>query len=135
MPFILILAVFWKLYMLCFFYFLGEYNTIAQKLKGFFSIRRTFSELFRKGIIEHPNVFGNSLVKLQEITQRDVPIFVKKSIEEIENYLNEPMIYGTPGNLSEIQSIRLEVDKHNFDILEKTKDVHILAGALKLFFR
>ena len=59
----------------------------------------------------------------------------KKSIEEIENYLNEPMIYGTPGNLSEIQSIRLEVDKHNFDILEKTKDVHILAGALKLFFR
>ena len=72
---------------------------------------------------------------MQEETGRDVPIFVKKSIEEIENYLNEPMIYGTPGNLSEVQHIRLEVDKYNFDILEKTQDVYILAGALKLFFR
>ena len=92
--------------------------------------------MFKKGIIELPNVFGSSLIQLQEQSQRDVPIFVTKSIEEIEKYLNEPMIYGTSGNLSQIQSIRLEVDqKDNCSILDTTKDVYILAGALKLFFR
>ena len=57
-------------------------------------MRRTFSDLFNKGIIGSRSVFGNSLVKLQEESQRDVPQFVKKGIEEIEHYLNEPMIYG-----------------------------------------
>ena len=115
---------------------LGENRSIAERLKSFFSLRKTFSELFKKGIIELPNVFGSSLIKLQEESQRDVPIFVKKSIEEIEKYLNEPMIYGTSGNLSQIQSIRLEVDeKADCAILDSTKDVYILAGALKLFFR
>ena len=98
-------------------------------------MRRTFSELFNKGIIERRSVFGNSLVKLQEQSQRDVPQFVKKGIEEIEHYLNERMIYGTPGNLAEIQKIRMEIDNGNIDIIERTKDVYILAGALKLFFR
>ena len=98
-------------------------------------MRRTFSDLFTKGIIENRTVFGNSLVKLQEQSQRDVPQFVKKSIEEIEHYLNEPMIYGTSGNLAEIQKIRMEIDNCNIDIIDKTKDVYILAGALKLFFR
>ena len=119
-----------------FLIYLGENRSIAERLKGFFDLRKTFSELFKRGIIELPNVFGSSLIKLQEESQRDVPIFVKKSIEEIEKYLNEPMIYGTSGNLSQIQSIRLEVDqKDNCTILESTKDVYILAGALKLFFR
>jgi len=114
----------------------GENRSIAERLKSFFSLRKTFSELFKKGIIELPNVFGSSLIKLQEQSQRDVPIFVTKSIEEIEKYLNEPMIYGTSGNLSQIQSIRLEVDeKADCAILDSTKDVYILAGALKLFFR
>ena len=98
-------------------------------------MRRTFSDLFTKGIIENRSVFGNSLVKLQEQSQRDVPQFVKKGIEEIEHYLNERMIYGTPGNLAEIQKIRMEIDNGNIDIIERTKDVYILAGALKLFFR
>ena len=98
-------------------------------------MRRTFSDLFTKGIIENRSVFGNSLVKLQEQSQRDVPQFVKKSIEEIEHYLNEPMIYGTSGNLAEIQKIRMEIDNCNIDIIDTTKDVYILAGALKLFFR
>ena len=115
---------------------LGENRSIAERLKSFFALRKTFSELFKKGIIELPNVFGSSLIKLQEESQRDVPIFVKKSIEEIEKYLNEPMIYGTSGNLSQIQSIRQKVDeKANCAILDSTKDVYILAGALKLFFR
>ena len=116
--------------------YLGENRSIAERLKGFFSLRKSFSELFKRGIIELPNIFGSSLNKLQEESQRDVPIFVTKSIEEIEKYLNEPMIYGTSGNLSQIQSIRMEVDqKANCAILESSKDVYILAGALKLFFR
>ena len=123
-------------YFFLFFFFLGDNRTIAEKLKEFFSIRKSFSELFKKGIIEDPNLFGSSLIRLQEQSQRDVPLFVKKSIEEIEKYLHEPMIYGTSGNLSQIQSVRYELEqKCNCGILDQTKDVYILAGALKLFFR
>lgn len=44
-------------------------------------------------------------------------------------------LYRASGNLSQIQKIRLQVDQYKLDVLAQEEDVHVLAGALKLFFR
>ena len=44
-------------------------------------------------------------------------------------------LYRASGNLSQIQKIRLQVDQYKLDVLAQEEDVHVLTGALKLFFR
>ena len=61
---------------------------------------------------------------------------MSKCIQSIETdeILKTEGIYRKSGSAAEIQAIRMKVDEGNLRILEK-KDVHILTGALKLFFR
>ena len=40
-----------------------------------------------------------------------------------------------PGRLSHIQTVRLQADQSNFTPLAEVENIHVLAGALKLFFR
>lgn len=67
----------------------------------------------------------------------DVPTFVRKCIAEIEkgDHLKTDGVYRQSGNLSHVQRIRLQVDQGNLAVLESVDDVHVLTGALKLFFR
>lgn len=44
-------------------------------------------------------------------------------------------LYRASGNLSQIQKIRLQVDQDKLNVLGLEEDVHVLTGALKLFFR
>ena len=39
------------------------------------------------------------------------------------------------GRLSHIQTVRLQADQGNFTPLAEVENIHVLAGALKLFFR
>jgi hypothetical protein len=56
-------------------------------------------------------------------------------IESKEENLKTDGIYRASGNLSQVQKIRLQVDQDNLSVLHSEEDVHVLAGALKLFFR
>jgi hypothetical protein len=62
---------------------------------------------------------------------------VKKCVPQIESgdLLKTDGVYRQSGNLSTIQKIRLQVDQGNLNCLEAVDDVHVLTGALKLFFR
>ena len=66
-----------------------------------------------------------------------VPRFVEKCIAALESgdKLKTDGVYRQGGNICTIQKIRLEVDQGKIDILETVEDVHVLTGALKLFFR
>ena len=44
-------------------------------------------------------------------------------------------IYRVPADMEKLKTLRSQVNDGNLDILDETKDIHILAGALKLFFR
>ena len=112
-------------------------SNIREKLKKFFQRRPTMDDLFRKGIIKNEPVFGSTLRDLQAIDECEVPVFVKKCVLEIEkgDLLRTDGVYRQSGNLSHIQKIRLQVDQGNLAILETVEDVHVLTGALKLFFR
>lgn len=44
-------------------------------------------------------------------------------------------LYRASGNLSQIQKIRLQIDQDKLNVLSQEEDVHVLTGALKLFFR
>lgn len=39
------------------------------------------------------------------------------------------------GNLSAVQKIRCQADQDNYKALVSEEDIHVLTGALKLFFR
>jgi hypothetical protein len=77
------------------------------------------------------------LRELQALDLSDVPVFVQKCVGQIEkgDLLKTDGVYRQSGNLSTIQKIRLQVDQGNLAILESVEDVHVLTGALKLFFR
>jgi len=110
---------------------------IREKLRKFFMRRPAMDDLFRRGIMKNEPVFGSTLRELQVTDLSDVPLFVKKCIAEIEkgDLLKTDGVYRQSGNLSHIQRIRLQVDQGNLSILETVDDVHVLTGALKLFFR
>ncbi|XP_046743892.1 uncharacterized protein LOC124409951 isoform X2 [Diprion similis] len=107
---------------------------IKAKLKRFFQRRPTMDSLVKN---DEP-AFGSYLKDVCSREPPMVPRFVKSCIEILESNLENMKadgLYRASGNLSQIQKIRLQVDQNNFDILAQEEDVHVLTGALKLFFR
>ncbi|VDP13015.1 unnamed protein product [Soboliphyme baturini] len=81
-------------------------------------------------------VFGSSLTEICKREGRTIPKFVILCTQIIEQRdLNTDGLYRMSGNLSQIQKIRCQVDQEKYSILEFESDVHVLTGALKLFFR
>jgi len=111
---------------------------IREKLLKFFLRRPNVEDLMKRGIIKNEPVFGSTLTLLAKADHSDVPMFVKKCIQIIESkpeYLSTDGVYRQSGNLSTVQRLRLQVDHGNPAVLENVDDIHVLTGALKLFFR
>lgn len=82
--------------------------------------------------------FGSYLKDVCPTEHPRVPLFVKTCIEVLESNednMKTDGLYRASGNLSQIQKIRLQVDQYNLSVLSQEEDVHVLTGALKLFFR
>lgn len=82
--------------------------------------------------------FGSYLADVCPTEYPRVPLFVKTCIEVLESNednMKTDGLYRASGNLSQIQKIRLQVDQYNLSVLSQEEDVHVLTGALKLFFR
>lgn len=82
--------------------------------------------------------FGSYLNDVCPTEYPRVPVFVKTCIEVLESNednMKTDGLYRASGNLSQIQKIRLQVDQYNLNVLSQEEDVHVLTGALKLFFR
>ena len=112
-------------------------NNIREMLRKLFQRRPTMEDLFGRGIIKNEPVFGSTLKELHVTDGSEVPKFVIKCISQIESgeLLKTDGVYRQSGNLSTIQKIRLQVDQGNLNCLDAVDDVHVLTGALKLFFR
>ncbi|XP_068623465.1 rho GTPase-activating protein 12-like isoform X2 [Battus philenor] len=83
-------------------------------------------------------VFGRKLEEVCAEGSPRVPEFVRACVREIESS-EENMctdgLYRASGNLSQVQKIRLEIDQKNQSVISNNTDIHVLTGALKLFFR
>lgn len=115
-----------------------EKSRIREKLKKFFLRRPAMDELMKRGIMKNEPVFGTTLQLLAKSDGSEVPNFVKKAISIIESkveYLSTDGVYRQSGNLSVVQRLRLQIDQGNLCVLDTVDDVHVLTGALKLFFR
>ncbi|XP_024944499.1 rho-type GTPase-activating protein 2 isoform X2 [Cephus cinctus] len=111
---------------------------IKAKLRRFFQRRPTMDSLVKNGIYKDEPAFGSYLSDVCPAEPPRIPRFVKACIEVLENNtenMKTDGLYRASGNLSQIQKIRLQVDQNNFDVLTQEEDVHVLTGALKLFFR
>nr|XP_020731907.1 rho GTPase-activating protein 12 isoform X3 [Odocoileus virginianus texanus] len=83
-------------------------------------------------------VFGANLSNLCQRENSTVPKFVKLCIEHVEQYgLDVDGIYRVSGNLAVIQKLRFAVNHdEKLDLKDsKWEDIHVITGALKMFFR
>lgn len=112
-------------------------SSVKKTLFRLLGKRSSREVLEKKGIYQNEPIFGNTLKNIYNI-DRGIPKFILKTIELIEKPGNITSlgIYRTSGNLATIQKIRFEVDKGRLEILDDfSKDVDVLTGSLKLFFR
>uniref|UniRef100_A0A8D0B0Q2 Rho-GAP domain-containing protein n=1 Tax=Salvator merianae TaxID=96440 RepID=A0A8D0B0Q2_SALMN len=128
---------------------------VKSRLRRFIAKRPPLRSLQEKGLIRD-QVFG---CRLEALCQREggtVPRFVQQCVEAVEQKgLDADGIYRVSGNLAVIQKLRFIVDReravtsdgryvfpeqrHQEEKLHLSDpqwdDVHVLTGALKLFFR
>ncbi|XP_069715485.1 rho GTPase-activating protein 12 isoform X7 [Phaenicophaeus curvirostris] len=107
------------------------------KLKKFLTRRPTLQAVREKGYIKD-QVFGSNLTSLCQRENSTVPKFVKLCIEHVEEHgLDVDGIYRVSGNLAVIQKLRFAVNHdEKLDLNDsKWEDIHVITGALKMFFR
>ncbi|CAB3403151.1 unnamed protein product [Caenorhabditis bovis] len=111
-------------------------ESILEKLRRFFAKRPTVESLKEKGIYKPEPVFGSTLLAICNHENSYVPKFLRVITEVIESKgLDTDGIYRVSGNLSAVQRIRCQADQDNYKALVAEEDIHVLTGALKLFFR
>ncbi|KAM3724409.1 WW domain-containing protein [Dirofilaria immitis] len=111
-------------------------ESIIEKLRRFFRSRPSIESLKEKGIYKPEPVFGSTLAAICHHEQTIVPRFIQLVTEVVESKgLDTDGLYRVSGNLSSIQKIRCQVDQEKYVALLAEDDVHVLTGALKLFFR
>uniref|UniRef100_A0A803KAZ8 Rho GTPase-activating protein 12 n=1 Tax=Xenopus tropicalis TaxID=8364 RepID=A0A803KAZ8_XENTR len=115
----------------------AEQKKTKTKLKKFLTRRPTMQAVREKGYIKDP-VFGSSLASLCQRENTTVPNFVKMCIEHVEEQgLDVDGLYRVSGNLAVIQKLRFAVTHdEKLDLNDsKWEDIHVITGALKMFFR
>ncbi|XP_014302901.2 LOW QUALITY PROTEIN: rho GTPase-activating protein 27 [Myotis lucifugus] len=115
----------------------SDLSKVRQKLLKFLLKRPTLQSLREKGYIKD-QVFGCALATLCERERSPVPRFVQQCIRAVEaRGLDIDGLYRISGNLATIQKLRYKVDHDERLDLEdgRWEDVHVITGALKLFFR
>ncbi|XP_055365038.1 rho GTPase-activating protein 12 isoform X2 [Betta splendens] len=114
-----------------------ERKRVKTRLKKLILKRPPLQALQEKGLIKD-QVFGCRLEMLCERERSTVPRFVRLCTEAVERRgLDTDGIYRVSGNLAVIQKLRFLVnheEKLNLDSSE-WEDIHVITGALKLFFR
>nr|XP_036866252.1 rho GTPase-activating protein 12 isoform X9 [Manis javanica] len=115
----------------------SEQKKTKKNLKKFLTRRPTLQAVREKGYIKD-QVFGSNLANLCQRENSTVPKFVKLCIEHVEEYgLDVDGIYRVSGNLAVIQKLRFAVNHdEKLDLNDsKWEDIHVITGALKMFFR
>ncbi|XP_078280532.1 rho GTPase-activating protein 27-like isoform X2 [Rhinoraja longicauda] len=115
----------------------ADTKKIKTKLKKFLQRRPTLQTVKDKGYIQD-QVFGCELADLCRREGTTVPRFVLKCIQDVERRgLDIDGLYRVSGNLAVIQKLRFKIDHdENVNLNDGPwDDVHVITGALKLFFR
>ncbi|XP_052640995.1 rho GTPase-activating protein 27 isoform X2 [Harpia harpyja] len=115
----------------------SDYSKVRNKLRKFLQRRPTLQSLRERGYIKD-QVFGCSLQALCERERGTVPRFVLQCIQTVERRgLDIDGLYRVSGNLATIQKLRYKVEHDEHLDLDdgRWEDIHVVTGALKLFFR
>ncbi|XP_053944685.1 rho GTPase-activating protein 27 isoform X1 [Cuculus canorus] len=115
----------------------SDSSKVRNKLRKFLQRRPTLQSLRERGYIKDP-VFGCSLQALCERERGTVPRFVLQCIQTVERRgLDIDGLYRISGNLATIQKLRYKVEHDEHLDLDdgRWEDIHVVTGALKLFFR
>jgi Rho GTPase-activating protein 12/27 len=82
-------------------------------------------------------VFGGNLESLAKISGMNVPDFLRKCIQHVQQHgLDSQGIYRLSGNAATVQKFRTQLNHNNdSDLFIEDTDVNVVAALLKLFLR
>ncbi|XP_035469726.1 rho GTPase-activating protein 27 isoform X2 [Scophthalmus maximus] len=114
----------------------SDQRRVRTKLMKFLLKRPTLQSVKEKGYIRD-SVFGCHLATLCAQERTTVPGFVERCVKAVERRgLDIDGLYRVSGNLAVIQKLRFKADHEELDLEDgQWEDVHVITGALKLFFR
>ncbi|XP_075767880.1 rho GTPase-activating protein 27 isoform X2 [Pelodiscus sinensis] len=115
----------------------NDTSKVRNRLRKLLQKRPPLQFLRERGYIKD-QVFGCALQALCDRERATVPRFVQQCIQTVERRgLDIDGLYRISGNLATIQKLRYKVDHDEHLDLEdgRWEDVHVITGALKLFFR
>uniref|UniRef100_A0A8C5Z663 Rho GTPase-activating protein 12 n=1 Tax=Marmota marmota marmota TaxID=9994 RepID=A0A8C5Z663_MARMA len=116
---------------------LKKLRSMKKNLKKFLTRLPTLQAVREKGYIKD-QVFESNLANLCQRENGTVPKFVNLCIEHVEEHgLDVDGIYRVSGNLEVVQKLRFAVNHdEKLDLNDsKWEDIHVITGALKMFFR
>eukprot|EP00092_Neocalanus_flemingeri_P012080 GFUD01013023.1.p1 GENE.GFUD01013023.1~~GFUD01013023.1.p1 ORF type:complete len:332 (-),score=89.36 GFUD01013023.1:174-1142(-) len=112
---------------------------IKEVLSKAISIQKGAREHLQKlGLLKSKPVFGSTIPEITKTDGTKIPKFLTKCtnlIAKNPKYMKTEGLYRRNGNMATIQSLRFEVDQGRLIKLDLEKNVHILTGLIKLFFR
>lgn len=108
-------------------------SRIAELLRDLLLRRPSREDLQRRGIYKEP-MFGSSLADVCAKDHSNVPRFLVSCFTKIEQQgLDTEGIYRHSGGVARIQKLRIQANQGDYDVSDY--EVHVVAGAVKLFFR
>jgi len=114
----------------------GGRRRVRDRIMEFLKLPKTVLDKLKKWkIFQSSKIFGSTIGAIANRDGTEVPIFLSSIIRQISLHLHTPGLYRQNGNLATIQSLRMMVDDGQLDCIEAVKNIHILTGLLKLFFR
>lgn len=112
------------------------YNTSAQILTASMFCSSITAKAFFSTPLPPGGIFGSTLQRLSEVSKENVPEFVRRVAELVEENIKTVGIYRQSGDKSKIDKIKKKVGKNKLSSLEKYKnDTAELACVLKQFFK
>eukprot|EP00092_Neocalanus_flemingeri_P024690 GFUD01026779.1.p1 GENE.GFUD01026779.1~~GFUD01026779.1.p1 ORF type:complete len:479 (+),score=168.82 GFUD01026779.1:64-1437(+) len=119
----------------------GKRQRAKEKIRDFFRLHKELFERlmeWRRGIFRTTRVFGSTIPAIAKSDGASVPVFLTNILSQIATnpaYMSTEGLYRQNGNLATIQTLRFDIENGHLAKLEMVKNVHILTGLVKLFFR
>lgn len=121
-------------------------TTFYSRLAAFLKKRPTVEALKAKNYIRDEICFDTDLDKVVKDEYLEIPKIVCECCEIIEHPKKEFLkeitdvnqlmagIYRVPGDHSEVQKLRFQIDANNYACLRRVTNIYTIASLLKLFF-
>lgn len=95
----------------------------------------SISSLGRKDEKEESRIFNVSLVQHLKSTDREISVVIESCVAFLLQFMDEEGLFRIPGSLSEVKRLKMGFETGLYDLTDRVRDPHAVAGTLKAYLR